>query len=466
MDLKKSVVVWGTGAVLKQKYHLLEEFHILYFIDKDKDKQNTMIHGIEIKAPQNLRHEDCSYIILMTDHYMEIMDHIEDSDIPKEKMIPYIYIGNISQYKIKTKNGAMYLSDWIKDNDRKILLISHEFSRTGAPIALLNLAVELRKIGYSILMTGMGSSALLKEIEERGIDYIEDSSLYYQCDQFLKSLSEFELIVVNTIALQDVVLKIAKSEVDILWWIHESTEEYYKNLQINHYKNVHIFGVGNRVIQYFNKCCPEIEIGKLLYSLPDFSKKTKIKNGKLVIAVIGLIQYRKGIDILVEALNGLKPKDLAEVQLLIVGKLEDWACTYWKNAMEKAPEGLEYFMLGELDYSQMKSIYQRIDLLICPSREDPMPITVTEAMMNRVACVVSENVGQKEFIMQGINGFVFSSIDELTDLISWAVCNKRELELIGSRSREIYDANFSSDRMHTNLLRIISQFAGKEGNNE
>lgn len=89
--------------------------------------------GIQIKVPQDLKHEDCCCIILITDYYMEILDSMKEMDIPEDKIVAYKYIGNILKYTVETKRGVMFLSDWVYANDKRVMLISSSFERTGAP---------------------------------------------------------------------------------------------------------------------------------------------------------------------------------------------------------------------------------------------------------------------------------------------------------------------------------------------
>ena len=461
MNSMKNIIVWGTGAVLRRYYKILDEFNILYFIDKDIKKQGTFLNEIQIRSPQDLNHQECCYIILMTDYYMEILESIKEMDIPEDKIIPYIYIGNILEYTVETKRGVMFLSDWVSMNDKKIMLISHSLERTGAPLALLNLAIILKRMGYSVLMTGFGTGSLIEELENNNIDYIEDTSLYYQNSRYLHLVSNFEFVVVNTRVLENVVSTISRNGGCVLWWIHESEEFYTKN-HFESYKNVYVYGVGKRAMDCFNKYYPKIVINELLYSVQDFYKEIEGDKGeKLIIAVIGMIQFRKGLDVLAEALGKLSRNELCKIKLLVIGKLIDSERTYWESVKERIPDSLEFYFLGELAYKKIQEVYKIIDLLIVPSRDDPMPIVVTEAMMHCVSCAVSNNVGQKTFIEQGKNGFVFYNAGELAELISWGIANRGKLDNIGKNSREIYINNFSMSRMQDDLEKIIPYITGE-----
>jgi glycosyltransferase involved in cell wall biosynthesis len=50
--------------------------------------------------------------------------------------------------------------------------------------------------------------------------------------------------------------------------------------------------------------------------------------------------------------------------------------------------------------------------LICASRDDPMPVVVTEAMMFSKVCICSENTGSANIIQDGNSGFVYKDNSE------------------------------------------------------
>ena len=113
-----------------------------------------------------------------------------------------------------------------------------------------------------------------------------------------------------------------------------------------------------------------------------------------------------------------------------------------------------------MNQEQLDRFYQHIDVLLCPSRDDPMPIVVTQAMMHAKPCIISENVGQSEYIKQGENGFTFRNekTDELAECMVWTLEHRPELRVIGERTREIYETEFSKDSMRAAMQDIIARW--------
>lgn len=100
------------------------------------------------------------------------------------------------------------------------------------------------------------------------------------------------------------------------------------------------------------------------------------------------------------------------------------------------------------------------DIMICPSREDPMPTVAAEAMMHGVPCIVSDVTGTAEYIENGMNGFVFHTEDarELSDKIAWFVLNNEKICNMGTNARLTYERIFSMNVFEMQILRLINCF--------
>lgn len=128
-----------------------------------------------------------------------------------------------------------------------------------------------------------------------------------------------------------------------------------------------------------------------------------------------------------------------------------------QNIMEQAKEITGIVITGEVNREQINEILSRADMLICPSREDPMPTVCAEAMMHGVPCMVSDVTGTADYIEDGISGFVFPSenAQRLKEKIMWCVDNCENLRKIGENARKVYEKNFSTSVFERKLLQMI-----------
>ena len=107
----------------------------------------------------------------------------------------------------------------------------------------------------------------------------------------------------------------------------------------------------------------------------------------------------------------------------------------------------------------MSDIYQAADLYICPSREETMSITVSEAMMNEVPCIISNAAGISEFIEEEKNGMLFNSgnASDLKEKISWCLSNREKAKEIGINGRKVFEKNFSEKVFANNIMKILER---------
>ena len=143
-----------------------------------------------------------------------------------------------------------------------------------------------------------------------------------------------------------------------------------------------------------------------------------------------------------------------KIQVLFAGEIPSKCRSDWEKIQSQMPE---VFMMGELTQKQVKELYHKIDVLICPSRDDPMPIVVTQAMQYGIPCIVSDQVGQSEFMRQGFGGMVFPNedINELSKLMVWCIENPEQLKEKGMQTSKVYKSYFTEENMRKRLNEIL-----------
>jgi glycosyltransferase involved in cell wall biosynthesis len=117
----------------------------------------------------------------------------------------------------------------------------------------------------------------------------------------------------------------------------------------------------------------------------------------------------------------------------------------------------EVIMTGVLGREGVNEILEMADVMVCPSREDPMPTVAAEAMMHSVPCVLSDATGTALYIEEGVNGMVFESENagELASRLEWCITHRGRLKQMGEKARKIYEENFSMKIFERNLLKCM-----------
>ena len=119
----------------------------------------------------------------------------------------------------------------------------------------------------------------------------------------------------------------------------------------------------------------------------------------------------------------------------------------------------EVVFKGTVGRDEIKMILSETDVLICPSREDPMPTVAAEAMRQSTMCLVSDATGTSEYIHHKEDGLVFENenVSQLALDIAWCVENKNALREMGKNARSIYENVFSVEVFERRLMEVIEE---------
>jgi glycosyltransferase involved in cell wall biosynthesis len=138
----------------------------------------------------------------------------------------------------------------------------------------------------------------------------------------------------------------------------------------------------------------------------------------VVIGNIGGVDYYKGQHILIEALQKL---DRQKYTAKVYGKYEK----DYVDQMMKGREHLPLEFLGSYRHEDLPRLLDEIDIMVLPSIcSDTAPQTIFESYSRRVPIVASDGGGFRDFVRNGINGFLFPAGDSqelaarLNDLLS------------------------------------------------
>ena len=96
-------------------------------------------------------------------------------------------------------------------------------------------------------------------------------------------------------------------------------------------------------------------------------------------------------------------------------------------------------------------------MFVCPSRSDTEPIVVTQAFQHSIPCIVSDQVGQSKFMMDGEAGFVFKNEDcaALADSIVYCYDHHDSAVEIGKQGRAIFEKYFSKEAIRSIVKKEI-----------
>ncbi|MCR5733280.1 MAG: glycosyltransferase family 4 protein, partial [Lachnospiraceae bacterium] len=174
---------------------------------------------------------------------------------------------------------------------------------------------------------------------------------------------------------------------------------------------------------------------------------------------IGYIEWRKGQDLLIDAVSMLPDELMRSAEFILIGQNTSLLAQRLADRISMLPNVI---MRGTIPRDEVHDLLDNADVLICPSREDPMPTVCAEAMMHGVPCIVSDVTGTSEYIKDGFDGIVFRSenAEDLKDRIVWCMDHPEDIIEMGRRSREIYRRVFSEEAFEQNLLKNVKEMIG------
>ena len=359
-----------------------------------------------------------------------------------------------------------------RKHSKTILLFTHEMSLTGAPRALFNLSLVLKKNGFYVMIASLVPGPLEKEeLVPSGIPFIllnipKIVNTYCFSLNLKKYISSFDMILFNTIATLPLVEGIVDLNIKKVCWIHEGAYGFRYNpykfqfpVLFQHFDKLFVVGEYARGIacSYGGK---DIIIENLIYginNIPYSRQNGNRENKKVVMILAGSIEERKGQLVLLESLSLLSAEIMDQLDIYLIGSTLD------KNIetllKESAYDCLK--LMGVMQHNELMAFYEEMDILLCPSLDDPMPIVCTEAMMLSKPIIVSDCTGTASFINEGENGYIVKAGDahSLALAIEKAVKSKNLLPSLGEKARSVFENNFTNEvfeqRIKEKLIPVI-----------
>lgn len=177
-------------------------------------------------------------------------------------------------------------------------------------------------------------------------------------------------------------------------------------------------------------------------------------SGKFTFVFAGAMSRRKGVDLLLEAFSRLEQRLPGAAALLLIGPRADAAqlvdqCGY--TSVKTLPP---------VALSELRRVYCQGDCFVLPSRHDSFGMVVAEAMACGLPAIVSDMVGAKNMIEEGVSGWVtpLEDVSALFERMTWCVCNRDAVAQMGPAARAAAERNrweLYRDRLASLIKRLL-----------
>jgi glycosyltransferase involved in cell wall biosynthesis len=116
---------------------------------------------------------------------------------------------------------------------------------------------------------------------------------------------------------------------------------------------------------------------------------------------------------------------------------------------------------GHVGQRDLPRWYHMADIYISPSHVDGTSVTLLEALASGLPCLVSDIPGNKDWVEEGVNGWLFrdGDVDDLAKKILLAIKSRRSFERIGKAARKMAEENADWSKNFGKLLEVYNVIA-------
>lgn len=363
---------------------------------------------------------------------------------------------------------------------KRVILISHEITKTGASILCLKISEALKKMGYHTILISMIKGEVTQEyingtdelymINSQGKQInpsdekkckLENYGIYNDLGPILRILGRKKLVgaIVNTVICGNTVRLLEVHNIKTVCLIHEmiascqilNAENYVK--EIAEYANYTIFPA-ECVKNDFETMCeikntniriiPQgyykevLEYTRNSEFKKNLIEKLNIPEDSKIFVGAGSINFGKGVDLL--PLIAKKLETHKNYHFIWMGTSNEKNYSIWlNNQIEKMGLSEKIHFIGFIDSNEEYiKILCGCDLFLLVSREDSMPSVLMEAMAVKLPILAFKKSGGAQDLLCDDRGYLvdYMDIDNYCEMIINIEMNDSEAEIKTKKAYE------------------------------
>lgn len=365
-----------------------------------------------------------------------------------------------------------------------ILIILSHLDQTGMTTNTIDLADGLVRQGHNV--TVLVGTPQRNQIEQMLYSRLALTKSEIVCfphinnNIFSKIISTLSILI-KTLSIKADVIHVESPYLTFIPWLLRKrfTSTFHVNdlIPCFYYKNAtHLIAISKETkdyaIKHFNYEPSDITIvshgvsDRYAISPPsqtimDNKKRYGIPANKIIIGMVASIEYRKGHDILLNAIAQLPDSQKQQVHIVMCGNSKDGKTNEWLEKLIRETNNQNRITL--IPYCDSADIYPLFDIFVLPSRLEGFSLVTIEAMLAGNCVIRTNTEGASEQITNGENGYIFQkeNISQLSEILSHLIDNPTKIKTIAQRAKEIALHKFTNITMAKNTVKVYNKILSR-----
>ncbi len=338
------------------------------------------------------------------------------------------------------------------------LLVSHDLSGSGAPKIVFDMARTLVGAGWYVLVMSPEDGPYRDRLLALGADVMIEPGALEPDGSVVDLARNFDVVVGNTVLCWRLMPALARFT-RVFLYAHETGltadlqaayPDFNEALRCAH----GVWAGSERAAVVLREAGVETLVLEYGVEAPE-PLRTVARGAEINIALLATIEPRKGQDLAVKAFRLLPPEVQARCRLGLNGRPHDLPFT---AAIQALADCQPRVSLGpELDFEDYRRALSAADIVLCPSRDDTLPLVSLNALAEGKVLVCSREVGTASYIEDGVSGFILEENRPaaIARMLARVVAARRRWPEIGEAARQVFRDNFSEPQFERRLRAIL-----------
>lgn len=365
----------------------------------------------------------------------------------------------------------------------KILFVTHEASRTGAPLILLTLLTHFAKSHRYELYTFIAAPPFDLIADFQRYSHVIGGSEHFLFGTDHESLGVLLstlpgdrplMAICNTANTYAFAAVFKQLMIPVITLVHEMLYSYPSTAITKIYRSSDKIIFPAEFVQSVANTLVSVPVGKsavipqgLLdpkfcrYARQDarahVQRELSLSPESLIVLGCGTVSLRKGIDFFVSLAGLVVPHSALPIHFVWLGSQADQMLVYWiKKDIKNLGLAARIHLIGERDEPSL--YFGAADIFVLTSREDPFPCVVHEAMAAGAAVIAFENAGGAPEAIETTGILVkYGDIAGMAREVSTLLEDNVTRESLQRMARERVETEYRFDKYVRRIVRLASE---------